>query len=114
MTPEKNKDFLAWLDKELAERHLTDYKLAQLAHISHSVLSNIRKGQTPTVDTFVKLSKVFKVEDVFLLRLAGLIPKPQDFDIDFELLKAAYVELPKKRRSKAIKMIRLFSEEDET
>lgn len=112
MTPEKNEAFLAWLDKELAERHLTDYKLAQLAHISHSVLSNIRKGQTPTVDTLVKLSKFLKVEDVFLLRLAGLLPTPQDFDPDFELLKAAYVQIPKNKRPKAIKMLRLFSEED--
>jgi len=112
MTPEKNEAFLAWLDKELADRHLTDYKLSQLAHISHSVLSNIRKGQTPTVDTLVKLSKFLKVEDVFLLRLAGLLPTPQDFDPDFELLKAAYVQIPKKKRPKAIKMLRLFSEED--
>ncbi len=112
MTSEKNKEFLAWLDRELAERHLTDYQLAQLAHISHSVFSNIRKGQTPTIDTLVKLSKAFKVEDVFLLRLAGLLPKPQDFDINFELLKAAYVELPKNRRPKAIRMIRLLSEEE--
>ncbi len=112
MTTEKNKEFLAWLDRELAERHLTDYQLAQLAHISHSVFSNMRKGQKPTLDTLVKLSKVFNVEDVFLLRLAGLLPTPLDFDIDFELLKAAYVELPKRQRPKAIKMIRLTSEDE--
>lgn len=112
MTPEKNEDFLAWLDKELSERHLTDYKLAQLAHISHSVLSNIRKGQTPTVDTLVKLSKVLKVEDVFLLRLAGLIPTPSDFDPVLESMKAACVYVPKHQRPLALKILRDFSEEE--
>lgn len=114
MTQEKNEDFLAWLDKELAERCLTDYKLAQMAHISHSVLSNIRKGQTPTVDTLVKLSKVLRVEDVFLLRLAGLLPTPSDFDPDYELMKSAYKQIPKHKHPLAIKMLRLFSEEEKS
>jgi transcriptional regulator with XRE-family HTH domain len=114
MTPEKAEDFLAWLDKELAERCLTDYKFAQLAHMSHSVVSDIRKGKIPNLDSMLKIAKALKVDDVFVLRLAGLISRPQDFDIDFELLKAAYVQVPKNRRPKAIKMIRLYSEEDES
>ena len=112
MSTEKNEEFLAWLDKELSERHLTDYKLAQLAHTSHSVLSNIRKGQKPTVDTLVKLSKVLKVDVVFLLRLADLIPTPSDFDPVLDLMKAACDNVPEHQRPLALRILRDFPEEE--
>ncbi len=112
MIPEKTEDFLAWLDKELAERCLTDYKFAQLAHMSHSVVSGIRKGKVPNLDSLLKIAKALKADDVFVLRLAGLISRPQDFDIDLELMKSACEQVPKGQRPTAVKVLRAFAPEE--
>lgn len=112
MTPEKADDFLAWLDKELAERCLTDYKFAQLAHMSHSVISGIRKGKIPNWESLLKIAKALKVDEVFVLRLAGLLSTPQDFDPDLELMKSACEQVPKHQRPTAVKVLRAFTSEE--
>ena len=54
MTPERTEHFIAWLDKNLSEAHLSDSDLARRARMSHSVLSKARKGILPKYDACVK------------------------------------------------------------
>lgn len=109
MTPERVAEFLAWLDKELAERCLTDYKFAQLAHISHSVISSLRKGKMPNTETLLKISRTLKVDDVLVFRMAGVLSIPQDFDQELELMKSACDQVPKHQRPTAMRVLRAFS-----
>lgn len=109
MTPEKAEDFLAWLDKRLAENCLTDLQLANKAGISHSVISSARKGKLPKWESLISIAQVFKADEVFVLRLAGLLPVPRDFDPELEMMKSACELVPKDQRALAYRMLKSFS-----
>ena len=113
MTLERTEAFLAWLDKQLAENHLTDTQLANKAGISHSVISKARKGTLPKWDACVAIAKALKVDEMEVFRAAGLLPTPPEIDLDLERLRTACEQLPKNQRKMAYRILRAISFEDQ-
>ncbi len=112
MTLERTEAFLAWLDKQLAENHLTDTQLANKAGISHSVISKARKGILPKWDACVAIANALRVDEVEVFRAAGLLPLPPEMDADLERLRSACDQVPKNQRKRAYRVLRAISVED--
>lgn len=114
MDVEQIEVFIAWLDKRLAEKNMTDNQLAKRAGLGHSSLSKARKGTLPGFKTCISIAKALNVSDVEVLRAAGHISTPSDYDEDLErLLWACENVLPKRKRKEGYRVIMGISVEDD-
>lgn len=113
MTLEITEAFLAWLDKQLAENHLTDTQLANKAGISHSVISKARKGTLPKWDACLAIAKALRVPEYEVFRVAGLLPTPSGYDAQMEGLHWDVDQLPKYKVKMARRVMQAMSVEDE-
>jgi transcriptional regulator with XRE-family HTH domain len=112
MTQGRNEVFIQWLDKNLAENHLTDSQLSKKAKMSHSVLSKARNGILPKWEACAKIARALRVDPIEVFQAAGLVQLPRDLDSDFERLKFVYSSLPTNQRKLAIRLIDVLIEED--
>lgn len=112
MTQGKIEQFIEWLDKKLAENHLTDSQLSKKAKMSHSVLSKARNGILPKWEACAKIANALRADPIEVFRAAGLVQPPPDLDSDFERLKFVYGSIPTEQRKLAIRLIDVLKEED--
>lgn len=113
MTHGRTEIFIEWLDKKLAENHLTDSQLSKKAKMSHSVLSKARNGILPKWEACAKIAHALRVDPIEVFRAAGLVQLPPDLDSDFERLKFVYGTLPTNQRKLAIRLIDVLTTEED-
>lgn len=111
MTDEKTNTFIKWLDEELAHHHLTDYQLAKMAGMSHSVFSRARKGFLPKWQACDTIARAVRVNPVVVFMAAGLLPTSPDLDNEFERLKHIYGSTSLGNRIKIVKLAEIVVEE---
>ena len=86
MNSERSEAFRAWLDKQLADNNLTENQLSVRAGLGHSTISKARKGTVPGYKTCISLAQALRISEIEVLRLAGHLPTPPDYDADREAL----------------------------
>ena len=73
------KDFWYWFDDRRKKFDLSDYGVARKAKISHSVISQARRGIQPIgFASLLKIAQALETDPVFALRLSGLLPRETD------------------------------------
>lgn len=114
MNFERTEAFLAWLDKQLAEKNLTDNQLSKRAGLGHSSISKARKGALPGFKACISIAKALNVSEIEVLRAAGHLPTPSNYDPDLErLVWACENMLPKRKRKEVYRVIQAMSIEDD-
>lgn len=69
------KEFAEWLTEELAERGLSQRKLALRAGVTGPTVGQIVRGKVqPTVESIVKIAEGLEEDPISVLRLAGILP----------------------------------------
>jgi transcriptional regulator with XRE-family HTH domain len=94
MKPENVDEFLKWFDDELSKLHLTDYRFAKKAGLTHTTVSKARKGNLPGWDACVKIANALHVDPVFVFRMVGLLPKRPELKPEREELIFICENLP--------------------
>jgi transcriptional regulator with XRE-family HTH domain len=113
MNSERSEAFRAWLDKQLADNNLTENQLSVRAGLGHSTISKARKGTVPGYKTCISLAQALRVSEIEVLRLAGHLPTPPDYDPDREALYWECEQLPKYKVKMARRVMKAMSVEDE-
>jgi transcriptional regulator with XRE-family HTH domain len=114
MNLDQTEAFLLWLDKQLAEKNMTDNQLAKKAGLGHSSISKARKGSLPGFKGCISIARALNVSEIEVLRAAGHISTPPDYDPDLErLLWACEYQLPKRKRKEGYRVIMGMSIEDD-
>lgn len=114
MNYERTEAFLAWLDKQLAEKNLTDNQLAKKAGLGHSSISKARKGALPGFKACISIAQALNVSEIEVLRAAGHIPTPPNHNPDLErLLWACENKLPRRKLKEGYRVITAMSSEDD-
>ncbi len=112
MNSERSEAFRAWLDKQLAENNLTENQLSVRAGLGHSTISKARKGTVPGYKTCVSLARALRVSEIEVLRVAGHLPTPPDYDPDREALIWECEQLQQHLVFMARYLVRAMSEAD--
>lgn len=99
--------FVEWLNGELAERGWSDYHLARLAGISHSVISKARRGSPPGWEACEAIAAAFGLPAELVFRRAGLLSTRLEQDPNLEEWKAILSQLPEKDRYELLQIARL-------
>ena len=114
MNSERTEAFLAWLDKLLAEKNLTDNQLSKRAGLGHSSISKARKGALPGFKACISIAQALNISEIEVLRAAGHLPTPPNYDEDLErLMWACENVLPKRKRKAGYRVIMGISIEDD-
>ena len=111
MEPENSEEFLRWFDGELSKLHLTDYQFAQLAGITHPVISKARKGKLPGWNSCVKIAIALHVDPVEVFRMVGLLPKRRNRTLEVGNLVYLCENLPEEYVAIALRLIKALPEE---
>jgi len=112
MDVEQIEVFIAWLDKQLAEKNMTDNQLAKRAGLGHSSLSKARKGSLPGFKACISIARALNVSEIEALRAAGHLPTPSDYSPDREALIWECEQLPEHLTYMARQVVRAMSEAD--
>lgn len=73
------EDFWYWFDARRKKFDLNDYGVARKAKISHTVISQARRGVRPIgFASLLKIAQALETDPVFSLRLSGLLPRETD------------------------------------
>lgn len=69
-------EFVHWLEDRLNEKNWGIREAARHIGVSHPTISDILTvGKTPSFDTCIAIARTFKAHPVYVLKLAGLLPK---------------------------------------
>src|SRR5262245_5619598 len=89
------KAFCEWIDGILADRELSERELLRRADLSSGVISRARNGYQPIgYEACDKIADYLGVSSELVFRLAGLLPKPPDFNPEVEMLAEQIETLP--------------------
>ena len=84
MSKRATREFIDWLKNQMSAHDWGIRETARRADVSHTSISNIiNLEEQPTFETCKALAKAFDVSPIFVLELAGQLPKgdkPIGFD----------------------------------
>jgi transcriptional regulator with XRE-family HTH domain len=101
------EEFMGWIRSEMLKRKLSIRETAKLAGVSHPTISElITLEKQPTFELCAKLAKAFGYDEIFVLGLAGLIPKQGD-NKEVELANFLFLQLPEDDRQEIIELIQI-------
>jgi transcriptional regulator with XRE-family HTH domain len=103
-------EFTQWLNNEKAKRGWTDYRLSAEAHISTSVLSNIKNGRLPKWDACKSIAGALGVSPISIFRKAGLLPPAIEGNTVLEPIMHHVIQLTDDEREELIAYIALLFE----
>lgn len=90
----KDKNFPAWLQKQLDNRNWRPTDLAKKARLSDTAISRILRGQRkPDTDTLIAIAKAFHISPINIFREAGILPPGPEKEATFEDWKDILNEL---------------------
>jgi len=82
---EAPEEFVSWLKQEFEKRNWAIRAAARRIGVSHPTISDIVTLQKqPSYETCMAIAKAFNKSPVWILRLAGLLPKIEPLNFDFD------------------------------
>lgn len=85
LNPDMTPEFWRWFNAKEEQLYLNDAQVAQLAKVSKSTISRARsKHQAIGHDALIRIAEALGEDGDFVLRLAGLLPKPPHYSAALE------------------------------
>ncbi len=100
------EEFIHWLMDQIKTRGWTIRETARRAGISHTSISYTLGGDPPSFDTCMALARAFDAPPIFVLTLAGLLPKA-DADVTFDDWKFVLSQLSPRDRQELLEFARV-------
>jgi transcriptional regulator with XRE-family HTH domain len=97
--------FLNWLKSEMNARNLGIRDTARLVGVSHPTISEIvTNGKMPSYEVCIALAMAFRKPQIWVLRLASLLPMADD-DAEWEIWKAKLAKLSPENRERFLRLM---------
>lgn len=107
MVKEEPTNFVDWLHTEMEKRGWSVRQTARAGGISHTPLSYALNGDQPSYDTCAALATAFGIPREEVLILAGLLPKPPQYNPKLERIKLILSQLSENDQDEVLALIEL-------
>ncbi len=105
-----SNELIVWLNDELQERGWSIREMARRAALSHSTISNILSGGSPTFDVCAAIARATGVSPVSLFRKAGLLPSTTEEKESRETMLHWFDQLSDEDQERAIVLLRSLAD----
>jgi len=104
--------FVEWLEKEMAERNLSQSELARRSGVTRSAINGVLTGyRNPGPELCESIARAFKIAPEIVFRKAGILPPKPSKDNLTEEAEFLLSQLTEPQRKQAVKFIRFLAEE---
>ena len=103
-------EFIDWVEESRKGEGWSIRELARRTKFTASYISKVLNGQRNAgKDLCIALASVFRVSDVFVFRLAGLLESEQELDRNSEVMLGLFRNLPESEQDRVLTIMRALS-----
>ena len=110
--PDRIENFVAWLDREILTRGLTDAELSRRGGIVQSVISSARAGKLPSWTACVGIARGLNLPAEVVFRAAGHLPPVSISDQEKQELDHLYQQASSALRRQVLDYLRYLVERE--